>query len=516
MADFISDAIGGLDDRVVLRIYPTNLPSAGPDEVVVKGGKVVRVAEAWDWTSAVLEQPSHFSIQLGSGQTAAQILRSFTKGTKCELYINDCLQATGRLDGREAQGDAESGTSVTLHGRDVLSKVYDSHVDAVHTFPSTTTYASLTWSVLRHLNLVQGGAEVDPAQLAVSNDANRQTRYGNKVKKITGIGPTINANQIVSATDASGETSTVSHEIQCNIGERWLSFLRRYLDPAGLSLWAAANGTFVLSAPNAQQDPAYHLIRRQQTDRTLGNVKWFHLVDDATHQHTYVHVFGKGFGKKAGRVTSQGTAPNLELLNPINDPTWYQANAQGFGANVITYRELNCFTNEQCQNFAWRKMAEERRNGFQLHYRVAGHTLPIYGSSGQAVIVEDTVVRVDDEELDIHGNFYVDTVLRQRHPHTETTIRLCRQSDMVTSQPATAAKGAAPAASGSQAGFGTPTVINASEVVVAQYGESVLDRFNDTTTTSSPFAGASASGSLTAAYPPTFGDDFTEDDVDGS
>ena len=461
MPEFVSDAIGDIDDRVVIRFYRAIPPDAGPDVVTVKGGKELRIAEAWDWTSSVLEQPSHFSFQLGSGQTAGQILSSFTKGTKVELLINNVLQATGRIDGREAQGDAEGGTSVTLHGRDLLSKVYDCHVDAVKTFKNTT-YTDLVWRVLRKLNLVQG-ATYDPAQLAVDNDANRQIKYGNKVKRIKVNGKPLSPSTIVSATEGDVE-ALVASEIQCNIGERWLSFLRRYLDPAGLALWAAANGTFVLSAPNPLQDPSYHLIKRQEGDRTLGNVKWFHLVDDATHQHTYAKVYGKGFGRKAGRVTSLGSAPNAELLNPINDPTWYQNSPEGFGAILVTFREHNCFTNEQCENFAWRKIAEERRNGFQLHYRVAGHTLPVFGStSQQAVIVEDTVVYVDDYELGIHGNFYIDSVHRQRHPQTETTIRLCRQDDMVTSKPtattSSSSAGASGGKPGTQAGFGAPVTI---------------------------------------------------------
>ena len=463
MPDFTSNTIGDIDDRVVLRLFPptTAQQDSGGGTVINGPSSEIQIAESWDWTSSILEQPSHFSIQLGSNQTAGEILRSFPKGTKVGLYINNCIQATGRIDGREAQGDAEGGTSVTLHGRDLLSKVYDSHVDAVKTFKNTT-YTDLVWRVLRKLNLVQG-TQYDPTQLAVDNDANRQIRYGNKVKRIKVNGKPLSPTTIVSATNGDVE-AVVSSEIQCNIGERWLSFLRRYLDPAGLSLWCAADGTFVLSAPNPLQDPSYHLIKREQGDRTLGNVKWFHLVDDATHQHAFAKVYGKGFGRKAGRVTSMGSAPNAELLNPINDPAWYQNNSDGFGEIIITFRERNCFTNEQCENFAWRKIAEERRHGFQLQYRVAGHTLPVFGSaSQQAVIVEDTVVYVDDYELGIHGNFYIDSVHRQRHPQTETTIRLCRQDDMVTSKPtATTASSSATASAGkpgTQAGFGAPVTI---------------------------------------------------------
>jgi prophage tail gpP-like protein len=475
---YTSDTIGGLDDRVVMRLFPpttvttnqqTLWSTVNNEEVAtsrggttITGGSVeVQIAEAWDWTSSIMEQPSHFSIQVGSSQTAGEILRSFPKGCKVGLYINDCLQATGRVDGREAQGDAENGMIVTIHGRDVLSKAVMAHVEAVQTFKNTT-YTQLVWRVLRHLNLVQGGVAYDPSQLAVSNDANRQIRYGNKVKPIVVTGQPLSPNQIVSATDEGPlqVTALVQSEIQCNVGESWMAFLRRYLDPAGLSLWAAADGTFVLSAPNAQQQPAYQIVKRKQSDRTLGNVKWTHLVDDATHQHTFAKCFGKGFGRKAGRVTATGTAPNEELLNPINDPTWFQENPDGFGAIAVTFRERNCFTNEQCENFAWRRMAEERRNGFQLHYRVAGHTLPLFGmTSAQAVIVEDTVVAVDDEELGIKGNFYIDTVHRQRHPQTETIIRLCRPSDIITSSPITASPVTTPSTTGTVAGFGSPSSV---------------------------------------------------------
>ena len=174
-------------------------------------------------------------------------------------------------------------------------------------------------------------------------------------------------------TDADGApvTATQSMAIQANVGERWLHFLRRYLDPAGLILWAAADGTFVLSAPNVNQAPLYQIVR-QGVAGGSGNVVGYEFDDDATHQHSVAVCYGRGGGRVAGRTKVKQGEVNEDLFN---DPSgWYRGpDAGGDGyAQPIAFREHNVQNSAQASNFALRKLAEERREGYQLIYTVAG------------------------------------------------------------------------------------------------------------------------------------------------
>lgn len=391
-----------------------------PDAVSLQlGGDDILIAESWDCHESVLDQPSCWSIRCGWGGTANEFLTQYPKGTPFQLMVGGVLQQTGRLDGRRAtnQGGA---TEITLKGRDMLARVYDAHVDAVQRF-TDSTYESLVWRVLLYLGLVNG-TDPDPAQLATTNQANRQIKAG---KPVVQNAPPRTPDQILTDDSGAPVVPGVHQELQANVGERWLSFLHRYLDPAGLILWAAADGTFVLSAPNPSQQPLYQITRQAYTNTTqLGNVISYDFVDDATHRHSDAVCYGRGGGRKTGRSKAKGTIDDVDLQT--GNAGWYER-----GSQPLSFRESNVQNTEQAENWAQRKLAEERRAGWRLEYTIAGHTLPMLGGNGSAVVTVDTLVSVNDEELGINAVLYVERVQRCRGPQTTTTIGLCRTTDLL-------------------------------------------------------------------------------------
>jgi prophage tail gpP-like protein len=197
------------------------------------------------------------------------------------------------------------------------------------------------------------------------------------------------------------------------------------LDRAGLFLWAAADGTFVLDTPNGAQDPSYRLVRQRDDKPGASNVKSYHYSRDATHRHSEVVVYGKGGGRKQGRAKSKGGFEDEEMI------------ALGYKQQLVL-RDPKCENAAQALFLAKRRIAEERRQGIRLEYTIAGHTLPAFskdddngGASRFAVVTPDTVVQVDDHELGIHGPWYIERVRRTRSPHTETTLGLMRPEDLV-------------------------------------------------------------------------------------
>jgi prophage tail gpP-like protein len=397
--------------------YTSQIIGVDPDDVaIVLNGQQVFVAESWELHESVLEQPSVWSIRMGSGASVQQFLQ-YQPRTPFQLYVGGVLQASGLIDSRRVSGSGTGASEVTISGRDALAPVHDSHVDGQYTF-TDTTYTNLVWDVLAGLNLVSGSSP-DPFQLAATNDANRQIKCGASVSVLQPVRP---IDQIL--TDDAGNVQPVVGQFQITAkpGETWMSFLRRYLDPAGLALWAAANGTFVLSEPNVNQAPLYQITRRAVGSQAVGNAISYEYIDNCTHRHSAAIIFGRGGGRKLGVSKIRGTQVDLEM--------------QQLGYNQIRcHHETHCQSQSMAENYGARKLAEERREGYQLWYTISGHTLPLYGTTagngGTAVVTVDTVVQVDDEELGISAPFYIDSLVRSRSPHTSTKIRLVRPGDIV-------------------------------------------------------------------------------------
>jgi prophage tail gpP-like protein len=404
-AQFISDQIGALGDTIAL---------------VLNGERVV-TAESWEHTESILAQPSAFSMRLGHGGVAMELFQRYPKGTPFELYIGGIRQGTGKVDAVSADQPEKGATQVTFRGRDALAKLHDTYIDA-QVGIAVATYPDLVWVALQKCKLAPSGP-ILPGILRVDNVANRQLKAG---VPIAAILPHRTVQQILDDAGLGGASAGVVHTTPlARTNETWLRFLSRYLDRAGLMVWASADGSFVLGAPNGNQPPTYTLVRRTGDVNRGANVLGMHHEDDATNRHTEAIVYGRGGGKALGRTKSKGAYVDQEMIDAGYDP------------QPLVFRDTHCHTDAEGAYYARRKIAEERRAGWRLEYRIAGLTLPYAGDGGnsRAVIIPDTIVSVHDEELGIDGPFYIETVVRSRTPATTTTIRLMRPEDLVFGGP---------------------------------------------------------------------------------
>lgn len=404
---FISDQIGALGDTLAISL----------------NGQRVVTAESWDHTEGILSQPCTWSMRLGLGDVARGLIQKYPKGTPFELYIGAAKQATGKIDGIGADQPEGAATTLTINGRDALAKLHDSYVKA-EVGVNVATYADLAWHALQQVGLAPKGQPVDPTILQVDNNANRQIKTG---VPLTAILPHRTVEQILEDAGLGGPNAGAVHTVpQARLNETWHQFLRRYLDRAGLMFWAAADGSFVLGAPNGNQTATYNLVRRTGMPNQGANVVGCKYKDDATHRHTEAIIYGRGGGRILGRVKAKGGFVDQEMLDA------------GYSDQPIVYRDSQVHSPAEAAFFARRKLAEERRGGWSLEYTVAGVTLPYAGDGAErAVIVPDTVVNVQDDELGIDGPHYIETVIRRRAPQTQTTIRLMRPDDLVFGGPGT-------------------------------------------------------------------------------
>lgn len=387
---FISDLIGSTEDSVRLVL--------GEDQVLV--------AESWDTSESVFSQPGTWSITLGWGKVITDFLTRYPKRTPFNLYVGNALQFSGRTDGNFVSQAIGGGTTLTIRGRDALAPLQDSFVEAAESF-SDETYSGLVKRALKRAGL-------NPDLLRTSNLANRKVKAGVPVKELA---PAPTVDEILATP--TGTTAGVFHSVlQAKVNETWHEFVRRHIDRAGLFLWAAADGTFVLSAPNVKQEPTYKLVRRRG-ENLGGNVLAMEFADDATHRHARVIIYGHGGGKAAGRAKAKGAWIDEEMVA-----------LQYTQAKV--YHDTHVQNPQQADFFARRRIAEERRAGWRLTYTIAGHTLPSLVEGGdRAVIIPDTLVYVDDEELGLQDSFYIEGVRRTRGPQTTTTITLQRREDVL-------------------------------------------------------------------------------------
>jgi prophage tail gpP-like protein len=420
MTDPLTTGLGGLDDSVKIVVNETTISKA----------------ISWNIHEGVLAQPATWSITFGSGDVAAPLLKQLPPGptSLVRVYVGNVLQQSGYIDAVEASQPAGGATTITIRGRDAMAPLQDTYVSS-SIAANVTTYAQLVWFALQQCGLVHGST-IDPDYLATDNSANRNLKAGVPIQAIL---PHRTVQQILDNEGAGLNAGVFTATVQAKLHETWHHFIRRHIDRAGLMFWAAGDGSFVLAAPNGNQSPTYLLRRKtgQPTDRTRANVIAMRFMDDRTHRHSEAIVYARGGGKALGRVKSKGGFPDDEMV------------ASGYAHQPIVYRDANCKSGAEAEFFARRKIAEERRSGWHLEYTVSGSTLPFAGTGGvtRAVIVPDTIVAVDDDELDLYAlaaasaanggdppssQYYIEAVDRQRGPSgTTTTMRLMRVADLV-------------------------------------------------------------------------------------
>lgn len=389
---------------------PGNIGAVDDDVVLTINGTTLAVAESYQVTCTIFSQPAAFAIRTGSAATAAELMAMFPPGSKFQLTIGGNLAQTGTIDDIDAS-DSSGGTEVTIKGRDAMAPLQDGYVDAVKSF-SNSSYLDIVKFAL-------GIAGLQSKLVSISNAANRALRSG---VPLTELAPPAVVTELIQqgSTGVVGVVvGTVKQQLQANLGETLQSFVRRYLDRAGLMLWADAQGNFVLSTPNIHQPPVARILRLKSGQTTAQvSVERASLQNTTSHRHSEVVIYGRGGGRKAGAAKMRGTFQDAEMV------------AYGFDKPLVV-RDKNTQTAAQAVFLARRRLAEERRAGYVLTYVVTGHTVPSLVNGQRCTWCPDTVVDVQDDILDVHGTFYLETAEYQRGPEgTTTTLKLSRTADM--------------------------------------------------------------------------------------
>lgn len=373
------------------------------DEVTLRlAGDETLLVQSYQIKASVLTQPAAFSMRLGWSDAVAKLLKKYPPGTPFELRINDVLVQTGRLDGVSVSSQA---SQIQVKGRDVLAELHDHYVEQEFSI-TDGTYGEITRKCLEAVGL-------GDAELAFSNRANRRVVTG-------GHDPELASPPSADALKLSGGEGSgiVKNYAQAKLGERYFEFLRRHLDRAGLFLWAAADGSFVLSEPNAKQRPLYQLSRIHASPYPASILSESYS-NDTTGRYASCRVYVRAGGRKHARSTAAGAHVDQEMVG------W------GFTKTMVL-RDADADSPRKAEFLARRKIAEQRRAGFRLSYKVYEHTTGAT-TGGKAIWAPDTLVAVRDEKLGFDRAFYIEGVTFDSAPEQTTTLDLLRPEDLVFS-----------------------------------------------------------------------------------
>lgn len=376
-------------------------------ELVLSGDRVL-LAERYSVRLSILTQPAEFSLTLGTGDSLADLIRATEPNDPFKLRIDGRTVMTGFLDGYESDGNTGI---LQVSGRDALAPLHDAYLLQEQTFKDDT-YAQLVRKVMDVVGLKD-------RKLVYTNKANRAAIMGldpqNYRASAQDKGQTPRA--VESLSLESGQGGGTKKHVQSQLGERAYEFLKRHLDRAGLFLWAAADGSYVLSEPNTNQAALTQVIRSHGASPEFSTIVGHKHSNKTTGRFSEVHVYTRGETKKAGRSKSVAIVPDSEMQ------------AWGF-SRPLAMRDANADTLKKAEFMARRKVAETRRQGWRLTYTVSGH---VTGSkAGKNVTwAPDSMIDVDDQRLGLVGTYWIESVTFAGAPQATTTLDLMRPEDLV-------------------------------------------------------------------------------------
>lgn len=373
---------------------------------LVLDGESVRDALSYDVACSVFSQPAAFTLTFGWGYTAKDLIARFPKGTPFQLKIAGVVIQTGKTDAISCSGGA---TTVTVSGRDAMSPLFKDTLPAERAFREST-YFELTRKMMDEVGL-------GDVVLHADNVANRKAITGHRIVETK---PSIVSSEVETEIKVTGgQRKVVYNQIKARLGERRYDFLKRHYEKAGLFLWAAGDGSFVLARPNADQKPSYSVVRGRGQTRNEVNVTEHSFSDNAAERYYRTVVYGRTGGGKKGRTKAKGEFVDWEM------------SAAGFTeTKTIKSREIK--TNADAEYAARRDAAQQIRSGWRLEYTFAGHLMPsLYDRGAWAIWAPDTVCQVADQELGLEDTYYVSDVNFQRSPNTTTRVRLMRRDALV-------------------------------------------------------------------------------------
>ncbi|HEY1956690.1 MAG TPA: hypothetical protein VGH28_13815 [Polyangiaceae bacterium] len=385
--------------------------AVGDDRVQIRtADDTLHICTSYDVQTGIFNQPSTFSVRLGDGSTAAALLRRFGPNTPFQLLVGGRPQFSGYVEGRAADGSANQGTEINLHGRSILAKLL-TDLEKEASF-NGKTHRELVEKALADLEIVKPFSNGARPSVIASNADARQARSGTN---ISAYGPDDWNAILAMPAGNEGDTYPV---LRTKLAEKYLDLIRKHLDTVGMFPWDSPTGDVIIGRPNWRQKPAARAVRK--TGRASAtNIEGHRFREDYSQRFSEIAVYGKTHGRKYNKYTVSGAFTDDEIV------------ALGIH-KVKVLRDVNVTSIAHAEAIAKKHLAAGRRAAFTLEYKMRGHTTENVLTGGQLVWAPDITVDVIDDELGLSGTYYLESCRFSRDKDgTHTTIKLLELATLI-------------------------------------------------------------------------------------
>lgn len=400
-------------------------------------GQELLVAKEYDVSSAFLLTPNAFSITIGSGATAVDLMRAYPKRTPFKLKIGDVVQLQGRTDGYSRT--STGATEIQIQGRDCMAHLIDDHIRDDKSFTHATFEElvraciegsgikgySLVFDAKAQRSAVAGTPILEDVytqkvlQKGRPRIENVDVEMANTLAKLDNLGLPKSMQRPLPYPEFEAQPAIVEGKfikrvkgyrtdrpIKAKFGDTWYGFVHKELERGGLFLRGGVDPTgqdefvFLLSEPSANQGPLYGLINARQGDGAANLVNVFppRLHDTGVGRAAHFVVRGSSGGGKDGRKVVEGHFDDQEMID------------LGYTTTIAVKRD-EVKSQAHAEYIARKMCAESRRMHRTFTYSVRGHTLPMLRApERRAVIVPDTCIYLRDDEHGIDGVFWIERV----------------------------------------------------------------------------------------------------------
>ena len=420
---------------------------------LVLAGETVRTSKEYDVSIAFLQACNAFSMTIGSGATAIDLMRRYPKRTPFALRINGITQFMGYTDGfRRRRGEA---TELEIFGRDALADLVSDEIQHDRSWNNATfeelaraAFAgagyegiSLSYDAAAHRQAVTGAPQFEPYKVKQTITSG-PVGDGRTVQEIVPLTPDGSAYDV--ANVRTGVTTvetevTITRQrctgfkaekpIEWKAGTSYYSALNKDLSRGGIFLRAGVDpegqdpNVFLLGAPNAAQPPLFGIARLLDRDppQNIISVQPPMIDDSGVGRHAYYTVRSRTGGGKDGKQQIEATFTDEDMV------------ARGYRTHKVIVDE-QCKTRKQAEYMARKACAEARRMNRVFTYTVPRrHSLPLLSApSRRAIPTPDVCASLIDEEHGLEGDFWIERVRFRAGPGgTFTDLTLMVPDDLV-------------------------------------------------------------------------------------
>lgn len=386
----------------------------------------------YNFTSDFLIPTDQFSFSVAYNFLTDAQKAALKIGSTVQLEVLGSIQCTGFIDSLDFTGNRDSGTRLTITGRDKLCYAVDSHIDPRQAFKAEQSLLEVLGTIFEPFGFSQD-------QIVADNEANRSAQTGNLAN---------NDRKGAGARSAGSKGRALkrfkSQPYKPYPSEGVFAFASRLSQRFGLWIWCSADGeSLVVSKPNFDSAPVA-LLQRSFDPRLSGsnNILDGSVRIDGTNQPSIIFASGSGGGGEfpksklragiknpcieADTTSIEAAYPSVKVVKP--DYGFIKIKNQF--ARPVYLHDDESKTQEQLDYYVQREMSLFTRRSLTATYSVPGHA---YRNGGDTCIwTIDTLVNVVDDAADLTEPLWVAArTFTKSRSGTRTTLNLIRPNTLV-------------------------------------------------------------------------------------